>query len=106
MPRSGTAGSYGGFSFSFLDFSTLVSREATLISNPTNSEWGSLFLHILSSFGCQILLGALAILMGVIWNLSAVICIALIPKDVEHFLRDLLAIFISSTENSLFRDIA
>lgn len=48
----------------------------------------------------------LAILMGVIWNLSAVICIALIAKDVEHFLRDLLAIFISSTENSLFRDIA
>lgn len=48
----------------------------------------------------------LAILMGVIWNLGAVICIALIAKDVEHFLRDLVAIFISSTENSLFRDIA
>lgn len=48
----------------------------------------------------------LVILMGVTWNLSAVICIALIAKNDEHFLRYLLAIFISSIEDSLFRSIA
>ena len=49
MPRSGIAGSYGGFIPSFLGISILSSRVAVSIYIPTNSAGALHFLHTLSS---------------------------------------------------------
>jgi hypothetical protein len=45
----------------------------------------------------------IANLTGMRWNLSVIlICISFMGKDVEHFFMNLLAIYNSSPENSLF----
>ena len=68
-------------------------RSAPLTPHPLQHKLSSLFL-------------ILAILTGVRWNLRAVlICISLIAKDVEHFLKRLLALWYSSVESSLFRSV-
>ena len=52
MPRSGLAGSYGGFISSFLRISILSSIVAISIYIPTNSAREFRFLHTLSSIYC------------------------------------------------------
>ena len=48
----------------------------------------------------------LTILSDIRWNLRVVlICISLMPKDVEHFLKCLSAILDFSVESSLFRSV-
>lgn len=72
---------------------------ATLLSHREYTD--SLFLH-----PCQYLLISLvtSILTGMRWNFKVVfVCISLMAKDAEHSY--LLAIFISSFKNSLFKSI-
>jgi hypothetical protein len=88
MPRSGIAGSSGNTMSNFLrNRQTDFQRGCT--SLRSHQQWRSVPL---SPHPRQHLLPPeffiLAILTGVRWNLRVVlICIFLIPKDVEHFFR-------------------
>ena len=91
MPRIGTAGYYGGSTFS-----VLRNRHTVLHSGCTNLHYhqhcreGSLFSTPSPVFIiCRLLM--MAILTGVRWYLIAVlICISLIISDVEHLFTCLL----------------
>ena len=103
MPRSGIAGSSGSTMSNFLrtcqnDF------QSDCTSLQSHHQWRNVPLSLHSSHH---LLSPeffiLAILTGVRWNLRVVlICISLMIKDVEHFLRCFSAIRYSSVDNSLF----
>jgi hypothetical protein len=61
---------------------------------PTSYEGVFPLLHILASISClSLVVLILAILTGVRWNLRvSLICISLMAKDVEHFLKCFSAI--------------
>jgi hypothetical protein len=103
MPRRGIAGSSGSTVYNFLR-NCQTDFQSGCISLQSQQQWRSVPLsphphqHLLSR---EFLL--LAILSGVRWNLRVVlICISLMIKDAEHFIRCFSAIQYSSAENSLF----
>ena len=106
IPKSGIAGSWRRLFPNFLrTCHTDIQRDCTSLQShqqcrsvpfspqPLQHKLSSVFL-------------ILAILSGVRWNLRVVlICISLMTKDVEHFLKCLSAILDSSVESSLFRSV-
>ena len=106
IPKSGIAGSWGRLFPNFLrnhhtdiqrDCSSLHShqqcRNVSFTWYPLQHKWSSVFLSS-------------AILTDVRWNLRVVlICISLMTKDVEHFLKCLSVILDSSVESSQFRSV-
>ena len=81
MPRTGIAGSYGGFMHSFLRNLHTSSIVAVSIHIPTNSVGGFLLLHTFSSTYCLQAFGD-GHLTSVKWYLIVVlICISLIIRE-------------------------
>ena len=99
MPRSGIARSSGSTMSNFLRNRQTYFQSGCISLQP-HQQWRSVLSlqprqHLLSSE-----FWILANLTGVRWNLRVVlICISLVAKDVEHFLRCF------SGENSLFKSV-
>ena len=106
MLKRGIAGSSGSTMFSYLR-NHQTDFQSGCTSLQSHQQWRCVPLSL---HPCQYLpspeIFLLAILTSVRCNCRViVICISLITKDVEHFLRCLSALWVSSLENSLFSSV-